>query len=42
MDFDHHEEYLKGYIKQNTIIIMLRKGHSHSVLICRLIIKSIM
>ena len=44
MDFDKREEYLKGisYIKQNIIMAVLRKVHSHSVLICRLIRKSIM
>ena len=43
MDFDYREEYLKGvsYIKQNIIMAVLRKTHSHSLLICRLIRKSI-
>ena len=44
MDFDYREEYLKGVscIKQNIIMAVLRKAHSHSLLICRLIRKSIM
>ena len=42
-DFDYREEYLKvvSYIKQNIIMTVLRKTDSHSLLICRLIRKSI-
>ena len=32
----------KEYIKQNTIMAVLRKANSHSVVICRLITKSVM
>ena len=32
----------KEYIKQNIIMAVLRKAHSHSVFICRLIKKSMM
>ena len=44
MDFDYRDEYLKGlsYIKPNIIRAVLRKANSHSLLICRLIRKSIM
>ena len=44
MDFDYREEYLKGvnYIKQNIFMAVLKKAHSHSLLIRRLIRKSIM
>ena len=44
MDYDYREEYLKGlsYIKPNIIRAVLRKANSHSLLICRLIRKSIM
>ena len=35
-------ELFKEYVKQNTIMAVLRKAHSHSVVICRLLKKSIM
>ena len=35
-------EIFKEYIKQNIIMTVLRKANSHSVVICRLIKKSIM
>ena len=43
MNFDYREESLKGvsYIKQIIIMAVLRKVHSHPLLICRLIRESI-
>ena len=35
-------EIFKDYIKENIIIAVLRKADSHSVVICRLIKKSVM
>ena len=43
MDFDYREEkYLKGVYQINFIMEVLRKAHSHSVLICKLKRKSVM
>ena len=41
MNFDYNEEYLKGVVSNKIIMAVLRKAHSHPVLICRLIRKSI-
>ena len=39
MNFDYCEEYLRGISKKKIITAVLRKVHSHSVVICRLIKK---
>ena len=41
IDFDYCEEYLKVVYQTKYYYGSLRKAHSHSVLICRLIRKSI-
>ena len=41
MDFDCREEYLKGVYQTKYYYDSDRKPHSHSILICRLIRKSI-
>ena len=34
-DFDYCEGYLSSILRQNIIMAVLRKAHSHSVVICR-------
>ena len=42
MDFDYYQEYLKGVYQTKYYHGSVKKTHSHSLLICRLIRKSIM
>ena len=34
-DFDYCEGYLRSILRQNIIMAVLRKAHSHSVVVCR-------
>ena len=40
-DFDYCEQYLRSVSNKILIMIAIRKANSHSVVICRLIKKSI-
>ena len=42
MNFDYREKYLKGVYQTKYYYGSVKKTHSHSLLICRLIRKSIM